>query len=158
MTTTLNDACDYIISRIRQAGGELNLLKLQKLLYYVQAWHLAFYGRALFPGRFQAWVHGPVSREVYDRFRATKMLYSIVSDADITPGFDERRIPDADRHHINTILETYAPYSAIQLEEMTHLEEPWIKARGNTAPSERCETLIDEQTMATYYASRLKQQ
>jgi len=39
----INLVCDYIIQRVLTGGEKLNVLKLQKLLYYVQAWHLAFY-------------------------------------------------------------------------------------------------------------------
>ena len=39
----LNDVCDYIIVKLDDGGESLNLLKLQKLVFYVQAWHLAFF-------------------------------------------------------------------------------------------------------------------
>lgn len=55
----LHAVCDYIICRVRMAEAGLNHLKLQKLMFYVQAWNLAFYGETLFCGKFQAWVHGP---------------------------------------------------------------------------------------------------
>ena len=79
----INDVCDYIILQLSEAGEYLNNLKLHKLLYYVQAWHLAFYGERLFDGGFQAWIHGPVNREIYDRFKETKSLYSEVDENDI---------------------------------------------------------------------------
>ncbi|WP_340375862.1 type II toxin-antitoxin system antitoxin SocA domain-containing protein [Streptomyces sp. SS7] len=40
-------------------------MKLQKLVYYCQAWHLAWEGRALFPEAIQAWASGPVP-EIYE--------------------------------------------------------------------------------------------
>lgn len=150
-----NAVCDYIVLRLDSAGTKLNLLKLQKLMYYVQAWHLAFYKKPLFPERFQAWVHGPVCRKLYDRFSATKSLYSPVTPGDVvTPNVNAALTGD-ERGHIDCILESYACYCDTQLEEMTHSEEPWIRARGGIPDFQRCEQEIDEDLMASYYASRL---
>lgn len=147
----LHDACDYIILKVRSADAGLSLLKLHKLLYYAQAWHLAFYGKPLFDGRFQAWVHGPVNRELYDRFRDTKSLYSDVTFTDIREGFNPDSLQPDERGHVDSVLETYAKYSGVQLEAMTHREEPWIRAREGYQPSERCSVEIDEGVMARYH-------
>jgi len=152
----LDDACDYIIVKVKEAGESLNLLKLQKLLYYAQAWHLAFYKRPLFDGKFQAWVHGPVSRDLYDRFASTKSLYSEMSEEDVRIDFDMSSVPEDQASHIDSVLEAYAGVSGTQLEDLTHHETPWISARGGRRPSERCEVEIDESLMGEYYADRLK--
>ncbi|HEX4335778.1 MAG TPA: type II toxin-antitoxin system antitoxin SocA domain-containing protein [Polyangiaceae bacterium] len=155
-TARIDDVCDYVIARTIAGDAELNLLKLQKLLYYVQAWHLAFHGEPLFAGRFQAWVHGPVNREIYVRFKGTKSLYSDVTEADVRPDFDaERTLQPSARSHIDSVLETYAQYTGTQLEEMTHREHPWLAARAGYKPSERCESEIDEKHMAQFYRARL---
>jgi uncharacterized phage-associated protein len=146
--------CDYIILRVDSANGRLNHLKLQKLMYYVQAWHLAFNARPLFPDRFQAWVHGPVCRALYDRFASTKSLYSSIMSSDVLPGSIDR-LSDEERCHIDNVLETYAGYSDTQLEEMTHREDPWVNARAGCPECARCEQEIDEPLMAKYYATRL---
>jgi uncharacterized phage-associated protein len=152
----INDACDYIILRLTLAGSSLNLLKLQKLLYYAQAWHLAFNGEPLFDGKFQAWVHGPVNREIYDRFAASKSLYSELGESDIIPGFDPSRISEDDVNHLNAILDAYAKFTGSQLEALTHGERPWEEAREGCRPSQRCEREISERSMQEYYAARLK--
>ena len=152
----IDDVCDYIIARCAEAGVGLNLLKLQKLLYYVQAWHLAFFGTPLFGGKFQAWVHGPVNREVYDRFKDEKSLYSAVTVDDVREGFDGSTLSDEARRHINKILNTYGAFTGDQLEEMTHSEDPWIRARDGYRPTQRCEVLIDENVMSDYYRARLQ--
>lgn len=151
----LNDVCDYIIVKTTEGGEALNLLKLQKLVYYVQAWHLAFHNRPLFDGKFQAWVHGPVSRALYARFAGDKSLYSPVGPEDVRPGFNPDLINAEDRAHIDAVLELYAPLTGSQLEEMTHREAPWQEARRGFAPSARCENEISEASMASYYAKRL---
>jgi uncharacterized phage-associated protein len=151
----INDVCNYIILKTKNAGEGLSVLKLQKLLYYSQAWHLAFYDERLFEGKFQAWVHGPVSREIYDRFSSTKSLYSEVMLKDVPEDFDLNCVPEDKQSHIDDILEVYAKYRGSQLEELTHREEPWLEARKGYRSSERCETEISEDTMRRYYAKRI---
>ncbi len=82
--------------RLTEDGTYLNVLKLHKLLYYCQAWSLAFGRGPLFPqNSFQAWVHGPVSRAIYDRFVQTKAMYSPVGLADVRQGFDPMGLGEA---------------------------------------------------------------
>lgn len=153
----IDDITDYVISRIVGGGGSLNQLKLQKLLYYTQAWHLAHHDTPLFAGRFQAWIHGPVNRGTFDRFRGTKMLYSPMSLEDIRPGFhSEASLTAAERGHIDAVLAVYAPLTGDQLETMSHREQPWLLARGGIPPDVRCEAEIDEQVMGRYYRARLQ--
>lgn len=147
----IDDVCDYVIQRMASAEDDLSLLKLQKLLFYIQAWYLALKGVPLFAGRFQAWVHGPVSREIYDRFSRSKMLYSSLDSDDVRDNFDASVLPAAVRTHIKDVLDVYGKYTGNQLEELSHSEKPWKAARGNCKPSERCETEIDEKIMAKFY-------
>lgn len=153
---TINDACDYTIVKLCEGGVPLSHLKLQKVLYYAQAWHLAFTnGERLFDGKFQAWIHGPVSREIYDRF-AGKSLYADITRADARPDFDPEALDLAAREHLGSIFEGYAKFSGTQLEELTHREDPWINARVGYRPSERCEVEIDENLMTAYYRHQME--
>jgi len=155
---TVNDVCDYIILMCCSGGENLNLLKLQKLLYYVQAWSLAFEERPLFEGKFQAWVHGPVNRDIFNRFAGEKTLYSPIDEGDITPGFNpETALSADDRLHIDNVLEVYAKFSGSELEAQAHIEEPWIRARGGCSPTSRCETELDEKFVGEYYRARISQ-
>src|SRR5437764_14498245 len=47
-------------------------LRLEKLLYYCQGWSLALLGRPLFRQPLEAWAKGPVVRDVYEMFRASR--------------------------------------------------------------------------------------
>ena len=156
-TEDINSVCDYIIQRVGHAHAALNLLKLQKLLYYSQAWHLAFDGTPLFNGKFQAWVHGPVSRQIYDRFRSSKSLYSDVNLSDVSNDFAPKSISPGARAHVDAVLEVYMKYTGTQLEDMTHQEEPWRAARFGLPDSAACDRDIDEKLMQTFYAARLNQ-
>jgi uncharacterized phage-associated protein len=152
---TINQTADYITLKLEEGGEELSHLKLQKLLYYVQAWHLAFTNAPLFNAKFQAWIHGPVSRAIYDRFAPSKSLYGSINRFDLSAGFDPGSLPEEAKSHIDNVLEVYAKYSGTQLEEISHREEPWISARRGYGPSDRCEIELDENLMAEYYRRRL---
>lgn len=156
MGTTVHDIADYIIVKLDEAQVGLNVLKLQKLTYYVQAWHLALMNKPLFDGRFQAWVHGPVNRQLYERFSGSHMMYDLLSQEDVRIVFDLDSIPKEARLHVDEVLDAYARFSGPQLESMTHDEEPWKSARGALKSSERCETEIDEPLMASFYRKLLE--
>ncbi|WP_187487352.1 Panacea domain-containing protein [Duffyella gerundensis] len=150
----IKDLCDYIIVKSAEAGSELSNLKMQKLAYYADAWHLAFYNEKLIDENFQAWIHGPVSRQIYDRFLATKSLYSEITISDCSSDFDESRIASK-KAHIDSVLEAYGKFTGAQLEEMTHREEPWIKAREGYRSTQRCEAQLDNDVIRDYYKQRL---
>ncbi|MBC5775734.1 DUF4065 domain-containing protein [Pontibacter sp. KCTC 32443] len=153
----INTICDYVILRLKSEGEDfLTNLRLQKLLYYVQAWHLAFNKEKLFEGDFQAWIHGPVNREIYDRFKDSKGLYSEIHLADLLDENCFQNIDEESRKHVDVILENYGKFSGTQLEYMTHQEEPWIDARKGYSPSQRCEIVINNELMGDYYRARLQ--
>jgi uncharacterized phage-associated protein len=155
---TIHNVADFIILRLTEGRDSLDQLKLQKLLYYVQAWNLAIHDRRMFDGRFQAWIHGPVNRSIYDRFSPQKRLYSRIGSSEISEGFrSEADLSAEDRLHIEEVLTEYAGLTGDQLETMTHQERPWILARQGFEPDQRCEVLIDEDEMRDYYRARIKE-
>lgn len=148
---------DYVIFRLKSEGQtDLSVLKLQKLLYYIQAWHLAFFQRRAFEGEFQAWIHGPVNREIYDLYKDKKYLYSEINLDDISDPEVTEKLDEELKIHIDTILEAYAKFSGIQLEIMTHDEFPWVEAREGYKPNQRCEVSIKDTSMIDYYGARIK--
>lgn len=153
---TVQAVTDYIIMQVSEEGRELSLLKLQTLLYYSQAWSLVHNENPLFPEKFQAWVHGPVCREVYDRFKDRYMLYSDIPQTEIPEEFNpDTQLDNQERDLINAVLEGYASFSGTQLEQMTHQEEPWTEARVGVAPAARSENELNEDTMRKFYKARL---
>ena len=151
----INLVADYIILRLN-SDERINLinLKLQKLLYYLQAWSLGINEERFLNCYFEAWVHGPVSRELYDRFKPTHSLYSFITISDIKNENPESMIENSDIEFINFILDNYAGYSGAELESMTHKEIPWIEARDGCLPMQSCEKKISEETMQKYYGER----
>lgn len=150
---SVEEVTDYIISRLLEGERELSLLKLQKLLYYTQAWYLVHHhGNPLFREDFEAWVHGPVCRAVYNRFCDKYRLYDTVNLEDaahtITLSCD-------DLEFINEVLDVYAHYTGSQLEQLTHQERPWRETRGSIPLSARCDKIIPKDLMRTYYGARV---
>lgn len=155
MTYSIHDIADLIITRAKAEDENASLinLKLQKLLYYVQAWSYGIRGEAFFDGEFQAWIHGPVNRAIYDRFSPTKQLYSEIELSDrIRPDFQIE--DEKDNGFLNFILENYLQFSGSELETLTHKEFPWIKTREGYGPNQRCEKVIDPQLMKDFYGEK----
>ena len=146
---------DYMILRLN-SDEKVNLinLKLQKLLYYLQAWSLGINNERFLNCSFEAWVHGPVSRVLYDRFKATHSLYSFITVSDVIYANPEEIISQEDIEFINYILDNYAGYSGSELESMTHKETPWLEARGKLSPMQSCDKVISEETMRIYYGEK----
>ncbi|MFS8119254.1 MAG: Panacea domain-containing protein [Microcoleus sp.] len=69
-TLSDRDIANYFIWLASQSDVEINAYKLQKLVYYAQAWHLAIYGMPLFNADFQAWVHGPVIPDLLEKYQS----------------------------------------------------------------------------------------
>lgn len=63
------DVADYFIWLANDSGSFISNLKLQKLVYYAQAWYLAIYGQSLFDEDFEAWVHGPIIPSLYQKYK-----------------------------------------------------------------------------------------
>jgi len=83
-------------------------------------------------------------------------MYSSITVNDIKT--DDLSFPTLEsdvKDHIDYVLEAYAPFSDVQLERMTHNEQPWLDARDGYEPFQRCEEEIDEITMRNYYAARV---
>lgn len=154
MDIRLKETCDYIIARVCEDTRGISPLKLQKLLYYVQAWHLALYDKTFFDGKFQAWIHGPVNRAIYDRFAEQYSLYTPIYPKDLRDFSEEHHFTQEECEFLNAVLNAYAGFSGDQLEELTHREQPWIEARAGIPANRRCENEISERTMAVFYASQ----
>ncbi len=117
----------YILSLSDPEAGDLiSNLKLQKLLYYCQGFHLALTNRCLFEEDILKWTHGPVVPSVYDHYREFGSgAIPVPTDAD----FDSLTVEH--KEIIKEVYEVYGQFSAWMLRNMTHDERPWIKATVN---------------------------
>ena len=115
----VQDVAAYILAK----QGSMTAMKLQKLCYYTYGYHLAWESRPLFPEHFEAWANGPVSRALYRLHRGRYILD--VGDIPCDPNALD---PD-ERESVDLVLAAYGEFSAHQLSQLTHREDPWLAAR-----------------------------
>lgn len=150
------DLASYILAAL----GPMSHLKLQKLLYYSEAWHLALYGQSLIGDDFKAWVHGPVCLEVW---HAAKKLSVLNGEIRIKASGKvkakerlEKTLNKDQKRLIDDVLEEYGGKSAHYLECLTHSELPWIEARAGIPDDQPSTNKIKKSTMRDFYRSKLK--
>lgn len=139
--------------------GPMSHLKLQKLLYYCEAYHLAYFKTNLVPDDFEAWVHGPVCRNVYNALKDTSILYSDIAfdkdnDEDPDPEINSS-LNSSQKELLSFVLNDLSKWSAMDLETATHEELPWIEARKGSPASKICTNVISKKTMLEYYAEEI---
>ena len=103
-------------------GDTISNLKLQKLLYFVQGFHLASFGTPLFDEDMIAWIYGPVVPEVYDAYK--KYRKGAINTANIT---DTVSLAPEIEALFNKVYLEYSRYSAVALMQMTHEAGPWSR-------------------------------
>jgi uncharacterized phage-associated protein len=128
----------------RPAGDSVTHLKLQKLVYYAQAWSLALLGRPLFSEDLRAWAHGPVALSVWREFK--EHGWEALPAPDEMPQFDEETT-----ELLRDVLRSYGEHSAKKLEDLTHAEEPWLRARGGLPPEAKSNAVIPKEHMKRFY-------
>jgi uncharacterized phage-associated protein len=137
------DVADYILSK----GGSMSAMKLQKLVYYSQAWHLVWEEEPLFNEEIQAWANGPVVPKLYSLHQGHFKL-----DSAFFKG-DTNHLASKNKNVINKVLEFYGKKNPQWLSDLTHMEEPWKNARKGLADGERGNHAISIESMAEYYGS-----
>lgn len=103
------------------AKEEMTQKKVQTLCYYAQAWCYALKGYRLEDTDYQAWVHGPVSPVLWDRFK------SFGYDSIIIKGHTNIEIDTEDEKLLEDVWDTYGENTGNALEALTHRELPWIE-------------------------------
>lgn len=142
------DAAKYILAKT----GLVTTMKLQKLLYYAQAWSLVWDENELFPEDFEAWAGGPVCRQLF----AWHRTFYKVSEKDIpTDKLSGESFGAEQIETMDAVIRDYGRYSGAQLSELTHSEAPWITARQGLPPGASCTNIISKADMAWFYAEAL---
>lgn len=136
----------FINATDRESGDAITHLKVQKLLYYAQGWHLAHFDRPLFGDDLQAWAHGPVAATVWNAFR--ECGYEALPPQKVT-----RKVGNEVDGFLTSVNDEYGIYTAKRLERMTHEESPWMNARGGLPPEARCNTVITLDDMKAHFKS-----
>jgi len=125
-------------------------MSLQKLLYYVQAWHIAITDRPLFPEKIKAWKDGPVVPQVWHSRKDRVARRASTQDV------PEDLLSEAESDLIDLVLGTYGSMSGEELSILTHVERPWQSARGDLPPEAVCSEPLNLDEMADFYHSERK--
>lgn len=140
---TVFDVASYILNQY----GPMNTMKLQKLVYYSQAWSLVWDEKPIFSQPVEAWANGPVVRALYEAHRGR---------FEIGPN-DIAGNPDAlegnQKETIDLVLGYYANKPTQWLVDLTHMEDPWSDARRGLPDTARSNNVITHAAMAEYYSS-----
>jgi uncharacterized phage-associated protein len=138
------DVAKYILSKT----GKITTWKLQKLVYYSQAWSLVWDDAPLFEEKIKAWANGPVVPELYKKHKGSYY---------ISESFFQKRdvnnLKDYQKETIDRIIDFYGDKSGQWLSDLTHMEEPYKNARKGLSPSERGNNEIILESMSEYYSS-----
>jgi uncharacterized phage-associated protein len=141
---TIFDVAKYITERT----GAVSAMKLQKLMYYAQAWSLVWEEEPLFSSDFQAWANGPVLPALYACHRGMfKVDSSLFADA------DSSSLTDAERGNVDKVLAFYGDKTAQWLSNLTHQENPWLEARDGLPAGASSEAIIPQASIHEYYSS-----
>ena len=135
------DVAEYILCR----QGAVTAMKLQKLVYYAQAWALVWDDAPIFPERIEAWANGPVAPDLYQVHRGQFELQTVCG----RPG----NLSDVQRETVDAVLRHYGDKTSQWLSDLTHSEEPWRLAREGLPDGERGHREISHAAMAEYYSS-----
>ena len=143
----------------------IDQMKLQKLLYYSHAWHLAIFNRPLFEEYFEAWPWGPVVRDVYFQTRdfgrnpvTRKITRLVIGDGQnvLNAKFERPNVDDIEtKCFLDAVWNVHKDYSGIQLSNATHAEgEPWTIVRNKYENLEHKPTIPNELIAAVFEKKR----
>lgn len=130
-------------------------LKLQKILYFIQAIFLNEYNRACFKEEIEAWTFGPVVPSVYQKYKifgANSIPEYACKDDSFVGLFSYNNsnnrlaISPNDNDIICDIVDSLSGYSASDLVEITHKQSPWINAY-----TPYCNNIISKESILDFF-------
>ena len=137
-----NDVAAYILKQ----HGPMTAMKLQKLLYYCQAWSLVWDEKKLFREKIEAWVNGPVVPKIYDQHRGKLNLTK-------WEGGNPEALDEDQKDTVQGVLNFYGGKTAQWLSDLSHKERPWLDARKGLSERDRGSAEITLASMEEYYSS-----
>jgi uncharacterized phage-associated protein len=131
-------------SASEDCGELVSNLKLQKLLYYMQGFHLAYFNTPLFNEDIEAWLYGPVVPVVYNKYKRYGNK-GIGKNGAISISLD-----DAQEDLFYDVFSVYSIYSASGLMNLTHKEPPWKTTETGAG------NVISHKKMKDFFKTRIK--
>lgn len=140
------DVVKYILNK----KNNITAMKLQKLVYYCQAWSIVWDSKPLYKENIEAWVNGPVVRELYKKH---KKMYEIKKDSSLASLGDVSKLNEDQKETIDAVIKYYGDKSPQWLSDLSHKEDPWRKAREGLLDGERGNQIISLASLEEYYSS-----
>ncbi len=145
------EVAEYFIEKAYSENDKITRKKLQKMLYYAQAWFLVVNKRKLFEEKIEAWLHGPAIYSIYQEYKSFGFLpIKKEIDKSLISKIDEKQ-----KGFLNQIWKIYGKYDADYLEILSHNEEPWQKARIGVAKFSASRNEISTTIMKKFYSDLL---
>lgn len=133
------DVADEIITLAQRENNPVSNLKLQKMMYFLNALSLILRNKPLIDDQdFEKWDYGPVIHSVYTEYSINgrnvitkpEEHLSFKSDENgllspIRKNFDENDLTQEERDFIWQNMNTFLKYSASQLVNFSHRETQW---------------------------------
>jgi len=132
------DVAQYIL----ETKGPMTSMKLQKLVYYCQAWSVVWDDDCLFDDPIEAWKNGPVVRDLWE---ANKGKFRV---SEIPERADSANLDQKQQATVQKVVEFYGDKNAQWLSDLTHMEEPWVEAYGICQNHQ-----ISLETISEYYST-----
>ena len=114
----------YIVNKCLDQGIDIDLSKLQKLLYFAQKKCLIEDGEPMFASDFLAWNCGPGLKEVFLALKEGLPKFTSKYDNTIMPLSRHVEI-------IDDVILAYGPKTTKELVDISKQEQPWIDAYGD---------------------------
>lgn len=122
-------------------------LRVNKLLYFAQAWSLVRIGKRLFDGQIQAWKYGPVVPEVYQAFKQ----YGRERIPSVSGEYSPDIFNSDELNLLLDVLREYGKYSSPALVDFTHADgTPWKEVYS---PSQSG-TVISDESLKRYFSTQ----
>lgn len=121
------DIANKFIEFYKNKNESLSHRKLQSLVYLSYGFYLAFENKKLFNERLEAWIHGPVCRDLYYKIKKTNDSYDVKNTLVVSNQPKEKS--DIINQVALYIEKNFGKMTANQLEELTCLPSgAWYKA------------------------------
>lgn len=145
-TYSVWDVSHYIIRYSNERDYGVSNLKLQKLLYFVQAFFLINDHLPCFAEQIEAWDFGPVVPEIFEEYERyggldiPAITYHVRFAENLWDSeriyYDNSVITDKDKEMIRAVVDEFASFSATELVKLTLLQDPWINAYASACKME----------------------
>jgi uncharacterized phage-associated protein len=137
-----------VAAAIIEAPIYVDQLKLQKLLYFAQAWYLAWYDEPMFDDRIEGWERGPAVPRVYGVY-GTQHGYGW-QEIQAPEAGDSRALDDTRRAALEAVLIEYGDLDGEELERLAK-QPPWHNSRVGLSPTEHGNETIPREEMRDFY-------